>query len=318
MNYNIPKYLSPSALGTYEASDRDYYLKYLALNRPPRFPQTEAMAVGSAFDAYVKAEIAERVWGRNEKEQFVLNTIFEKQVEPQNRDFAWGAGEKCYLAYLATGAFERLMNLVGKSDPEPQMEFTAGGVDEYGNPIGDIDGVTLLGKPDLVFFVGERKIIHDWKVNGYCSASNTSPVPGYRLITDSDIRMKSRGNGAAHKDYMPYYLDNFELSMVDHLEERKKDWATQLATYNWVTGSDVGAECIVMVDQLVCNSKGIRVAEHRCMVSTDFQKDIHARYRALWVRIHSGVFFDEEQCGFLNSQAAAFEDPFMRRLFGRG
>jgi len=74
----IPAYLSPSALGVFEKDREQYYLKYLADNRPPRMPQTEPMAVGSAFDAFVKSYLHHSLFGNHGKDnQYELNTIFE-------------------------------------------------------------------------------------------------------------------------------------------------------------------------------------------------------------------------------------------------
>lgn len=58
-----PSYISPSALKTFEKDAADYYIKYLCPTRVPRMPQTEPMAVGSAFDAFVKSFLHHSLFG---------------------------------------------------------------------------------------------------------------------------------------------------------------------------------------------------------------------------------------------------------------
>ena len=60
------RYLSPTSLSTWkkcvDAGDMtEFFIRYLADKRPPRPPQTIPMAVGSAFDAYVKCYIMDRL-----------------------------------------------------------------------------------------------------------------------------------------------------------------------------------------------------------------------------------------------------------------
>jgi hypothetical protein len=329
-----PKYLSPSALQQWQSNQEQYYLKYLANDRPPRFPQTEPMSVGSAFDAFVKSAIADSVFGVNEKPEFVLRTVFEKQVEEHNRDFAWTAGEICFESYKRSGAYASLMANVTKSSTEPRMEFTAGGgdTDQYGNPLGAVkEGeVILLGKPDLEFTLGDVKVLFDWKVNGYCSKAGISPAPGYRMCRDGWEGDKSRTHGKPHGKFVPYRVGDFEVSMTDYVETVKPDWGLQLATYHWLTGTPVGEQCVVQVDQLACRpGQKIRVAEHRSEISKKFQQDSYTHYQDLWEIIESGYIFrhmskeeSNDRCIVLDQQGAAFaggtlKDEWYSKMMGR-
>ena len=135
----IPKYLSPSSLGTWEADQEEFYLRYLADKRPPRMPQTQPMSIGSAFDAYVKSYYHKVLFNTVDPE-FEFDTIFINQVEEHNRDWALVAGKYAFDAYQTSGALADLLNELQKSQSDPRFEFTL--QDEF-------MGVPLLGKPDL-------------------------------------------------------------------------------------------------------------------------------------------------------------------------
>ena len=78
----IPKYLSPSALGVWRKHTEKYFLQYLADNRPPRYPQTQPMSVGSAGDAYFKNYISTSIFGKDAKPQFDLDNLIELSQLP--------------------------------------------------------------------------------------------------------------------------------------------------------------------------------------------------------------------------------------------
>ena len=76
-----PEYYSPSSLSTWLNNPRDFYLKYLADERPPREAQTQPMAVGSSFDAYIKCYLASCLWGEGEAEAEVVLRV--RQVDSE-------------------------------------------------------------------------------------------------------------------------------------------------------------------------------------------------------------------------------------------
>ena len=84
------EYYSPTSLKTWKSDKREFYVRYLADTRPPRAKQTEPMAIGSAFDAYIKCYLAKCLWGSNAAKQrgFEFEKVFEEQVEEHNRDQA--------------------------------------------------------------------------------------------------------------------------------------------------------------------------------------------------------------------------------------
>lgn len=300
----FPQFISPSALAKYQESDEKYYLYYLADNPPPREDQTQAMSVGSAFDAFVKSYLFEKVMGKKD-EQFELATIFETQVEEHNRTWAWEAGKDCFNQYRESGALADLLVELESAKHEPRFEFTVK---------NNILNVELLGKPD-VWYVDkyDNPIILDWKVNGYCSNYSVSPKRGY-------IRLRGPGNNqdGEHKKAQVSKLNGVKINIAEFFEAIDKTWAQQLCTYAWLCGAEIGSFFIVAIDQLCCGpGKPIRVAEHRCQIGPDFQKKVINEYKYLWNLIHEQPFHffkdrsieeSKKRCDILDTQYAAYKD----------
>lgn len=296
----IPKYLSPSSLKTFEKDRSEFYLKYLADNRPDRMPQTQPMAAGSAFDAYVKSYIYKTLFGNyGDNNEYELTTIFESQVEPQNRDWGLGAGKYLFEKYSFCGALSEMMSELQKSAGPPRFEFSIEGFID--SKIGDIP---LLGKPDI-FFINEfgARVIWDWKVNGFCAKSATSPTKGYTKCRDgwaSLLKKSSRNVGMPHKDCVLQDHLGIQINGATMMEDCNTEWADQLAIYAWLLGEDIGSEnLIVGIDQLVgCGASDqqypyIRVASHRTRISSDYQFTLQERLAYAWKCITSGHVFPE-------------------------
>ena len=287
-------HLSPSSLATFESDPQEFYLIYIADKRPPKLPQTQPMSVGSAFDAYAKSYLYERLFGKGHNPKFEFQAIFEAQVEQHNRDWAIEAGKHAFDCYKGSGALADLMLELSNAVGTPKFEFEVKGTVE-----GQREGVTLqvenmvlLGKPDVHFFNKHgAHVILDWKVNGFCSKYAKSPMPGY-------LKYREKGsNRGQHKDCHLMMHNGMWINAACYLEYLDTSWATQLSTYGWLCGEEVGSDFIVGIDQLCCQPSGIvnkpqvRVAEHRLRVSVDFQFQALARYQQAWQIIHSDHFF---------------------------
>lgn len=318
----MPKYISPTALQTWEKNPEDYYLNYLAEIRPPRIAQTQPMSVGAAFDAYIKSYFHETLFGKNHKDSnlFEFQTIFESQVEPHNRDWALENGKYAFECYRISGAMSDLLLTLQAAISEPRFEFTIEGT------VGD---VPLLGKPDVYFIHKNGKpIILDWKVNGYCSKSPKSPEKGYVNVRDGWVGTPSRGSNRTHKDAFVINIDGIRVNVAIPLEQINTDWAVQTSTYAWLCGAQIGEQFIVAIDQLCCSpGKKIRVAEHRCTISAPFQLGVVNRYKSLWETIHSDHILrslskedSKRRCEMLELtyQAYADMDDVDRAMFERG
>ena len=315
--------MSPTSLKTAEASWDDYYIKYLADNRAPRLPQTTPMSVGSAFDAYVKSFLHFNLFGTYG--DYEKDVIFEKQVEPHNRDWARVAGQHVFDCYKKCGALADLMLELGTAVNAPRFEFDLLGTIE--TSVGD---VPIMGKPDIYFINAEGgRVILDWKVNGYCGKQNTSPMPGYVMVRDGwfpSEKKPSNGNRLPHKECFPTPYKGIKINAQDFMENRSEEWATQLSMYAWLLGEEVGSQdLIVGIDQIVGQPgperPWLRVASHRNRVGATFQHDLLARLAAAWGRITSGHIFAElsreesdERCKALDEQStmlATKDDPMV-------
>ncbi len=311
-----PAYMSPSSLKCFEDSQEEYYLRYLADNRPPRQAQTQPMSVGSAFDAYCKAYIYQALFGNFGPEgQYEFSVIFDEQVEAHNRDWAFEAGKHCFDVYKQSGALASMMMELKTSVGDPRFEFTIQGLVS-----GEAGSVPLLGKPDIFFINNEgARVILDWKVNGYCSQA--SPTPGYIQL----LGKGHRKHGMCHDKCVPELHKGLQINGAYPLEEFSPLWAGQLATYAWLLGEAVGSESLISgIDQITKSGKGqIIIARHRAIISAQHQFELLSRYCYAWTCITGDHFFKDrspeesvKHCRYLDKKAdsLAGDDPFSKFL----
>ena len=245
-------HVSPSGLQCWIKNREEFYLRYLAENRPPREEQSRPMSVGSAFDAYIKVWLAERC-GLDIGIDF--DELFKKQVEPVNRDWARDAGRGVFELYKASATCGVLLSLLLKAQ-SVSMETTERGV--------SVDGVVLLGKPDLYFTTAAGvRVMLDWKVNGYCSAA--SPMSGYK----------------GHGGWSGWMEGDVEINSGWRCKE---DWRIQLYTY----GVLVGGVDVHAIDQITYRGGVGRVTEHKGCLGGE---GIMEAYKEVWGTCASGWIF---------------------------
>lgn len=286
MTYNhVPSRLSHSQLMLYRKDPREYFLKYIC--KAPKVPQTPAMCVGSAFDAFVKANLegALKGWSAGEIAD-CLDSLFEAQVEPHNRDFAWDAGAYVYSQYCSVGADSRLLAKLSSATTvcfEGRVEV------EIDTPHGP---VPIIGYPDLFWLDGASLSILDWKVNGYCSKSGMSPGKGYTRIYNTEI-YGPRGDGKRH---------------ALAADRRVGVWHDQIATYCLMLGH---TQCAAQIDQIVCaplvsgaggqDADGtwalpkLRIAEHNGFVDIADTTGLAREYGELWHALHTGTVLSDAE-----------------------
>lgn len=307
----IPRALSPSAFMLWEKDPQEYVLRYLVDNRPPRMPQPLPASVGSSFDAYVKAELYSALFGAGHNPDYEFEALFESQVEEHNRDESRQMGQHVFDNYVATGAYQDLLDLMQDAKEAPQFEFDSGRV---------IDGVPIFGIPDCRFVNRDSvHIILDWKVKGYCSKYGASPVKGFALCRDgldweernlTKKQQEKRDNGEKiagkhsqthdkpHKLYLPMNFNGLTINS-SFLETCAKDWATQLSIYGWLMGEDVGDENVVVcIDEIACKFMDgatplIRIANHKSRISNEFQNNLFQGMKELWESINIGWIFQD-------------------------
>lgn len=324
------EYLSPTGLKLYQSDPEAFYLNYLCDTRPVREPQTQPMSIGSAFDAYVKAYLHEKLFGKGYDPKYELRNIFEAQVEDHHRDWAWTHGKYVFDQYQQAGCLADLMLELSKASGPPRFEFEVrGAVSGYREGVSmEIANVTLLGKPDCHYVSSEgQSVVLDFKVNGYLSRTAPSPLAGY-------LRMRAAGKTqyGMHKDCTPMRVGGMMINVGNYLENLGQtglDWANQLSIYAWLLGEPVGSEFVVAVDQIVCDAtKGglpaIRIAEHRCRVSPAHQRKLFNIAVEAWDVIHSGHYFREltleesqARCALLDSMMVSQPDPAFDALMSR-
>lgn len=284
-----PEYLSPTSISLWQKDAEEFYLRYLSSVRQPRDPQTLPMSIGSAFDAYCKSYLHEKLFGKETTKgsEYEKDRIFEAQVEKHNWDWARENGEHVFNEYKKAGCLADLMLDMGKAVAKPRFEFS----------IKDtIDGVPLLGKPDI-FFLNEEgaRVILDWKVNGYCSKWNTSPAKGF-------VKLRSRAKGESsgyskittHKDCCLVKVHGVLINVATHLEDVNSSWADQLSIYSWLLGEAVGSENVIVgIDQICGNPDKLRFASHRLRITPEWQFNLLELAKQIWEIIQSGWIFRE-------------------------
>jgi len=271
----FPRYLSPSSLMAYEGQPNKFYLQRMAPDPFPYDPQGAAAAVGSAFDAYVKCEIAGKlnivlntwkiVYGdcflkdkKHLESLSLLELMLHLNVDGQHKEMAQAAGRDL---------FQRYKKLALDSLDWNQIEI---------NKLIYIDGIPIKMKGDAAVWDDDfdGPVPLDWKVIGYTSASGASPKKGYRNIYESFKVNPS------HKSFYP----EIDMETID------PKWAVQLAVYGWGEGIEVGTDFPAYIDALVVRPKGMRVARYRAWIKKDFQLRLKERFEKAWEDIRSGSF----------------------------
>lgn len=269
-------YISPSQLMLFEKDLDSYYLKYL-VSDVARDPQTSAMAVGSAFDAYVKAFLAERLYsvGDPRRDEFELGRLLEIQCEDAVRDRAVVDGLIVFEEYKRSGALSDLMLEIKAGDGEPRMET------ELRGRVKGVD-IDLLGKPDLYWYTKSGKlVVKDWKVNGFYSKA--SPRSGYvRIRGSGSTRGLAKNIGMV--DGITYNLSGLEVSGLPV-------WAVQLCIYAWliqVKDGVVGDDFFVGIEQLVWSGGKMRTACHCGRIGVAWQEELRGRLANMYRMLSTG------------------------------
>jgi len=281
-----PTRFSYSAFALFEKDPEEYAVKYLTETRAPRQPQERPASVGSCFDAKAKSMLHAALFGEGADAEYSFEALFEAQVEPHNRDWVKDEGLYVFDCYKYSGAYDTLLNQLKRSIVPPRFEFT---VD------CDINGVPFTGKPDCRFVLpGPIHVVHDWKVNGYCSNSATSPTKGYQLVGDGELPPKpNKKDKIAHALFTA--LDLGELTVdANYMEDISESWADQLSLYGWSLGEKIGDENVILsVHQVVAKPipnrrPFLRFAEYRRRVRKPYQDLLVKRFTTAWQRITSG------------------------------
>lgn len=303
------EYLSPTSISKYLSDPQEFYITYLSDVRVGRFPQTRPMSIGSSFDAYIKSFLHERLVGKDPK--FEFETLFEKQVESQNRDWAREHGKYAFDYYQKAGALADIMLELQQSIASPRFEFDVLGTVQHREKNYT---VPLLGKPDVYFVNGEGcSVTLDFKVNGWLSPRTVSPKPGYLKIRTHNSLL------GPHKECVPIMHRGMMINGSQYLDDIDEEWARQLTIYSLLCGADLGDGYIVAIDQFACKPAGvfpdIRIAQHRLRIRPEFQLSVMDTAQSIWDAINSDHIFRDlskqesaDLCAMLDCRAKSLSD----------
>ena len=251
----------------------NFYLTYLAANKPPRTPSTIPMALGSYFDCRVKDQILLDVIGQPS----LFSSEMMASVDINLRDEVTPHGERVWQLYKNVGAWKWLKKLLIQSTDIETEKMKSGKVRD----------LELRGIPDLIFKIDEQWVIFDWKVNGYFAQGNgQSPCKYYSKL------LETAGKNKTHRDAL---ITNPKLRLnTNHtLNESDTTWATQLATYAMLMGLE--DSFIAMIDQLTfvngSAGKELRCGQFRMRVKQGYMEQTYQRYKDMDDIIKSGWIF---------------------------
>lgn len=239
------------------------------------------MAVGSAFDSFVKAELA-HLLGKHSEQKVLLAQLL-KTVDDRNSDCII-VGKKLFEEYNYQGCVRRLMD-DGLTDIELESQRDILGKEVQGTE-KTIGAVPVFCKPDAKMVFARRQIYTtkvffdagieapiDWKVTGAFSQSGGSPKPGY---------LRSYKNGCDNGRHERYGIP---------LEDIDQYWATQLTFYNWVLNNTEGP-LPAAIEQVVVAPDSVRFVSYRTYISHEYANGIRHRLVDFWERLHSGQIKD--------------------------
>jgi len=241
-----PEYLSPSSFALFEEDPIAYYKAKLGPAEAAVYePPSVAMRVGSMFDG-------------------MLGCLWRKEGIPEEwkSDEGFPIARKMFFDYVATGGYERLLQL-GIVDMQRELH---GFVPETDVPIhGFADVVTSVG------------LTPDWKVSNAQAAKPPSPPKGYavsvKIKPDGDYEVKQ------HKDFgMP----------LDQINER---WAIQQAMYQWMLHEDM-RPFLGVLHLMQPN----RFTEYQAPVTLDFQYRLRRRLVDAWDKIQQRDVVPKDVC----------------------
>ena len=266
-----------------------------------RIPQERPASAGSSFDAYVKAHLQHDL-GLGDF-QTLFDHYYAAQVEPQNQEWAREEGAYIFDCYVVSGFYRDLLSLL-KVAERPRFEFTVE---------GEINGVPFSGKPDLGFETELGiEVVHDWKVNGYCSKSAVSPHKSYMKCRDGFVGKQTKSHDTEHKEFLGIIHMDLTINTT-YLEFANPKWADQLSLYGWALGEKIGDEDVVLsIHQIVAKPADprpqLRVAQYRARVQASYQQELARRFRRCWDAITRGHVFQDMSREDSDARCAILED----------
>lgn len=261
------KYISPSSFFSFTRNPKAHYIRHLSDQGIGREPQTIHMAMGSAFDAFIKAQITNDLQVAN---RFDLKSLFEAQVDPEFRSELWPKASFLLEEYKSCGAYGVLVEDMGLAQLEPKFEFDV---------VAEILGVPIFGKPDA-FYKNKNgtPVVLDWKVNSFLSGNNMAKK--YFIL--------SHQTGMPHKSCSYSVNEGLPVMINHYLEEIDDQWAFQQFVYAIGLGCNIGDRFITSIDQV---TGGPSFYTYRAYLSPIFQIESAKKIKQMWEDITTGYIF---------------------------
>lgn len=163
-----PRYLSPSSIDLWNKDRIQWFNKYVV--GVIAEPQTPPMAVGSAFDAYVKCQIDGGDY-MQALQDCVEGPLLD-QMHPLGKD-------------IFDRHYQRGMGRLIEMGMTPATSST-----DLDETFTTTNGTPVRVKPDLIFERRSKQCVLDWKASGYYSAKGASNIGGYNYSDDSANQYK--------------------------------------------------------------------------------------------------------------------------------
>ena len=277
--------ISPTMLSTWERSRVDWMRTYIGvpMKGPDgeivlttvREPQTEPMAAGSAFDAYVKEVLIQGGDAESISSLDITSSPYWK-VEPWNVEYGVKIGKYLLKKYTELGGMIRFQRLINEGVELFMEEKVSGEI------TGESTVVPIGGFPDLFWYEDGVLTVHDWKVS---QIKNDKPtiMKGYsELMVPPLVKVPRNATlkpGDGDGDGLVYTHPDAGIG----LEEIDSKFADQLTIYAWLCGSEVGKPIVGAIDRL-CGMP-LRVCRYRGMIGEEYQMKLVARLEAAWIGI---------------------------------
>lgn len=281
-----PKYISPSSFNSFMTDPIKHYICHLSSVPLGRDPQTIHMAMGSAFDAFVKHQITEDL---QTSTRFDLRQLYEEQVAAPFRDELWPKAKMLLEEYKRCGAYGIAVEDMGLASLEPRFEFDVSAT---------ILGVPVFGKPDA-FYHNQYgvPVVLDWKVNSFLSGADAKKP---FFIIDHQT-------GEPHRKVVLKSSMGLPVAANKYLEDTDKSWAFQQMIYAVGLGCELGGNFITSIDQV---TGGPTFYTYRAHLSKPFQIESAKKLKQMWEDLQSGYVF---RCLGLSREES---DALMEKLDG--
>lgn len=263
----LPLYISPSSFFSFTRDPYGHYIRHLSDNPVGRDPQNIHMAMGSAFDAFVKAQITNDL---QTADKFDLKSLYDAQVAEEFRDELWPKAKFLLDEYMSCGAYGIIIQDMGLAQLQPRFEFDVK---------AEILGVPVFGKPDAFYHNKNNvPVVLDWKVNSFLGGNNKRK----RLF------IMDHQTGLHHKDCSVSSNEGLPLMVNYGLEAIDKEWALQQFVYAIGLGCNIGDQFITSIDQV---TGGPSFYTYRAYLGKLFQFDCARRIKEMWDDLQSGYIF---------------------------